>query len=215
LGDDVYDVLLEMLTSGDLEPDTPLAIDRLAEPPFVLPTPVREALARLEHTGLVMRAAHRGYRVAPPMPREELLELVDAREILEVAAMERAMQNPVALLRGLESAFHEHERAAEKLTSPRAVQDPKKVHEYFDADWLFHQVILDHCGNRYISRCVNSLSFSNHRMRQTNQQGITDAPFALAEHQAILDAVRSGEVSRAVSEMRAHLDQVRMRSTGA
>ena len=41
-----------MLTSGRLEPDAPLGIDRLAHDLGVSPTPVREALARLEHTGL-------------------------------------------------------------------------------------------------------------------------------------------------------------------
>ena len=60
LGDDVHDALLTMLTSGRLEPDAPLGIDRLAHDLGVSPTPVREALARLEHTGLVVRRANRG-----------------------------------------------------------------------------------------------------------------------------------------------------------
>jgi DNA-binding GntR family transcriptional regulator len=213
LGDDVYDTILEMLTSNTTAPDTQLSIDGLAKSLSVSPTPVREALARLEHTGLVVRNAHRGYRVAPPMPRDELSELIDARTVLEIAALKRAAQDFNALIPDLEVALKKHRDAAAQVEKPDAVRDPKTLHIYFKADWLFHQAILDHCGNRYIDRAVNSLSFSNHRMRQMNSEGVTDASQALQEHTSVLDAVKTGDVDAAVFQMKQHLHNVQMRST--
>ena len=99
-----------MLTSGRLEPDAPLGIDRLAHDLGVSPTPVREALARLEHTGLVVRRANRGYRVAPPMSSEQVAELVDARVVLECAAVERAIKDLPSHVRDLPEALREQQR---------------------------------------------------------------------------------------------------------
>ena len=52
---------------GAVGANAPVSIDGLAQILDVSPTPVREALARLEMTGLVRRFARRGYRVAPPI----------------------------------------------------------------------------------------------------------------------------------------------------
>lgn len=212
LGDDVYDALLDMLTSGDLEPGSPLAIDRLARSLSVSPTPVREALARLEHTGLVKRAAHKGYRVASPMSPEQMEELLDARLILETGAIQRAMQDPSALLPDLEAAYRDHRTITQVLENPQAIRDRDNIHKYYAADWNFHQAILDHCGNRYIDRAVNSLSFSIHRMRQTIGRGTIDAPIALQEHADILDAVRRGDREAAVARLTSHLSNVSHRT---
>ena len=71
LPDNVYELLVQELSWGDLAPGSPLSIDGLSRQLGVSPTPVREALARLEATGMVTREARRGYRVAPPMSDEE------------------------------------------------------------------------------------------------------------------------------------------------
>src|SRR5690606_5880841 len=66
LRDRVYDLILEMLLEGDVEPGSRLSIDTLAKQLDVSPTPVREAMVQLERTGLVTREVLKGYRVAPP-----------------------------------------------------------------------------------------------------------------------------------------------------
>ncbi|MGO4492762.1 GntR family transcriptional regulator, partial [Arthrobacter sp. 2YAF22_2] len=62
LADHVYEALLIALMDGRLEAGTPVSIDGMARELDVSPTPVREALARLESTGMVLRTALRGYR---------------------------------------------------------------------------------------------------------------------------------------------------------
>ena len=83
LADHVYEELLASLMDGRLEPGAAVSIDGTARELDVSPTPVREALARLEHTGMVRRVALKGYRVAPVFTREDFAELMEARLAIE------------------------------------------------------------------------------------------------------------------------------------
>lgn len=208
LPDDVYDILLEELSKGRWEAGTPLSIDGLSDFLGVSPTPIREALARLESTGLVRREARRGYRVSPPMSRAQVIELVDARLVLETGAIERAMAHQEELIVELEAAYKAHETAAKALLTLGHEEDRDAIARYFANDWSFHSAILKHCGNRYLELLVESLGFRAHRMRQAIGSGVTDAPIALKEHKIIRDAVRSGNTESAVEAMRAHLTRL-------
>lgn len=205
----MYDALLDMLTWGTLEPDSPLSIDGLAQSLGVSPTPVREALARLEPTGLVRRTVRRGYRVSPPMSQAQMYELADARLVLETGAVERAMRHADELLPVLEEAFGHHEHSAQELLEPGHENEHEYVRRYFEDDWSFHEAILHHCGNRYIAQAVDSLSFRMHRMRQSAGIGVSDVRVAVPEHRAILAAVRRGDTAGAVAAMQFHLKRVR------
>ena len=77
LRDGVYDAILELLLDGSVAPGASIGIDALARQLGVSPTPVREAMVQLEHTGLVTRAALKGYRAAPPLSAGAMSELVD------------------------------------------------------------------------------------------------------------------------------------------
>lgn len=212
LPDTVYDQLLDLLTWGNLPPDSGLSIDGLAAQLEVSPTPVREALARLEATGLVQRKARRGYRVAKPMSQAQMRELVDARLVLEMGTIARAMQHRNELLPDLEAAFKRHQKGAQRILNMTAEDNQQEaVRDYFADDWSFHEAILNHCGNRYLVHAVNSLSFRVHRMRQAIGSGVSDAEYALAEHLEILEAVRRGDTAGAVAAMERHLDKLDIR----
>lgn len=214
LGDAVYDTILDLLLSQTIKPNSSLSIDGLAKSLNVSPTPVREALARLEHTGLVHRVAHKGYSVAEPLSREQISELLETRRILETAAIERATLNS-ELPDKLSFALAHHEQAAQILIHEEVGSSPAAIRSYFDADWSFHQAILDSCGNQYINEAVNNLSFSIHRMRQIADRKTNDANEAISEHRIILEAVRKGSPQVAVAAMDKHLALVKERSMRA
>jgi DNA-binding GntR family transcriptional regulator len=90
LVDDVYDVLVDMLMNHTLSPGARLNIDALARTLGVSPTPVREALARAEATGLVVKERNRGYAVAPLIGLDELHALMDFRLLVEPHAAGQA-----------------------------------------------------------------------------------------------------------------------------
>ncbi|OSM43124.1 GntR family transcriptional regulator [Nesterenkonia sp. PF2B19] len=108
LRDEVYSALFDRILDGSAPAGSSMSIDALARELDVSPTPVREALVQLEHTGLVTRVALKGYRVAPQLSGQQLRELFEMRMIVEMAAVERAAERAAALTPVLRAAHDRH-----------------------------------------------------------------------------------------------------------
>jgi DNA-binding GntR family transcriptional regulator len=206
LADHVYEALLEWLMDGRLEPGAAVSIDGMARELEVSPTPVREALARLEHTGMVRRVALKGYRVAPVFTREDFAELMEARLSIEPVnarlACSRMTPDGLAALK----------QAVEDLrTAPRGGSFAE-YRSYLEADERFHQLIAAQASNQFLLAAYNTLGGQIQRFRLFGGVGITDAEQAIAEHQAVLDALLSGNPEAAASAMTKHVENVRGRA---
>jgi len=215
LRDDVYDSILELLLRGETEPGTRLSIDTIARQLGVSPTPVREALVQLERTGLVTREALKGYRVAPPLGPEQMVELVRAREMLEgTAALLAAESAQDDLLPELHIAHERHRAAGEAIISSidAGRDDPALPAEYYARDHDFHQVIFRHSGNRYLMEMTDNLGAQLHRLRQAMHRGVTDVQEAIGEHEAIIAAFETGDAQQAQKAMEQHIRNVLERS---
>ncbi|GHG51428.1 GntR family transcriptional regulator [Sinomonas cellulolyticus] len=215
LRDRVYDLVLDMLMTADLAPGTRLSIDAIARDLKVSPTPVREALVQLERTGLVVREALKGYRVAPPLAAEHLEALFDARLVLECGATELAARHAQELVPLLEQALTEH--IAISHVVDEAVDEGEKlsvglIRDYFAVDWNFHHLIFEGTRNPFLLDMSEAISTRVHRMRQTVKSGVSDADEAVIEHGAILEAFRSGDGAAAGRAMRDHIERVRERA---
>lgn len=217
LRDRVYDLILEMLMRGDLQPGSRLGIDLLARELDVSPTPVREALVQLERTGLVSREARRGYRVAAPLTVDQVLEIFDARLVIETGAAALAAPRAAAFIDELTAAEERHHATADAVLA--APDDSPEMRErlvdYFEADWAFHIVILKNSGNRHLLEMAESLGTHMHRRRQTIATQNNDVRFAVTEHDAILAALRDGAPAAAVEAMHTHISNVRERAVTA
>jgi DNA-binding GntR family transcriptional regulator len=216
LRDSAYELLLTMLLDESLPPGTALSIDGLARQLGVSPTPVREALVHLEHTGLVTRTALRGYRVAPPLTGDQIGQLLDARNIVELGALRLALQRRETLLPALRLAHARHEAIVAELdASPAEAADTDRIADYrryFEADWAFHQTFLEHSDNPFLAQLSASLSAHVHRLRQTVGAGLTDSHDACAEHGRILAALERGAPDVTVlAALEEHLAALRSR----
>lgn len=215
LRDQVYEQLLELLLQGGVEPGTRLSIDTLARELQVSPTPVREAMVHLERTGLVTREALRGYHVAPPLSRNQLNELFDARLMLEVTATQKASISPEAVSADLRSAHERHVQAGKRVITAHESGErvPLRVTQgYFEADAAFHAVLFKHANNRYLAEMYQQLDALTHRMRQAALQGPDDVNEAIAEHEAVLKAFTVGSPKDTVAAITKHIDGVRHRA---
>jgi len=215
LRDDVHDAILELLLDGSVAPGDAVGIDSLARQLGVSPTPVREAMVQLEHTGLVTRTALKGYRAAAPLSADRMAELVDARLVIELAAVEGAVPMAPAAVTELKAAHTDHVLAADGVKGVTDRGDGptwSDLRRYYAADWAFHRVILSNCGNHYLLQLADSLSPQVHRLRQSVGHGLTDVDQAVAEHAVILQAIDSGDRTAAEKAMRDHLLGVRRRS---
>ncbi len=215
LRDGVYDAILEMLLDGQAAPGESLSIDGMARRLGVSPTPVREALGQLEHTGLVSRAALKGYRVSPPLSPARMAELMDARAVIEVAAVRRAMPVSPDVVAELEAIGVQHRSAAQRVLTMMERHPGLEwatFRKYYTVDWAFHLVFLRNCHNPYLLDMAERLAPYVHRLRQSMHHGAVDVEEAVAEHAAILDAVKGGDPESAAAAMEAHLSAVRSRA---
>jgi len=203
--DDVYGRIMELIMDGHVEPGDALSIDALAREFEVSSSPIREALARLEHTGLVRRYALRGYRVAPPLTADELSELIDARQVIEPAVVRAACAARTDdLIEALRETITEMEQA------PRG-EDFASYRPYVEADQRFHRLIVEAASNRFLASAYDNIGSHVQRFRLFAKSGVTDAADAIAEHRAIADAVAGGDAEAAVRAMLDHLEGIRAR----
>ncbi len=86
LGDGVYEAVKALVMEHTLAPGDRVNIDALARDLEVSPTPLREALARLESDGLVRKRPLAGYTVTPLLTRQEFTDMFDMRLVLEGSA---------------------------------------------------------------------------------------------------------------------------------
>jgi DNA-binding GntR family transcriptional regulator len=106
----ITDTLRERIARGELPPGALLRQRQLAQEFNVSPTPVREALRRLESEGLVSYELHRGSRVASVEldEQEENLRVLAALEPLAVSlASEKLTESDLDEIRALERRFAE------------------------------------------------------------------------------------------------------------
>jgi len=210
---EVEELILQRLLEARWAPGSRLSIDGLARDLEVSPTPVREAMVSLERSGLVEYVALRGYVVAPPLDAAHMTELLDARKVVEAAALGRAFQDRDALVADLDEAHRIHAEVLARIGDD-GTEDYALLHEHFRADWAFHQVFFAHADNRYLRTMVENLSTYSHRMRQTWSGGpeTFDGHTAHHEHGLILDMVRQHHHDGALRALSAHLDGVLARS---
>jgi len=108
----ITETLRERIARGELAPGTLLRQRQLAQEFNVSPTPVREALRRLESEGLVSYELHRGSRVATVdlEEQEENLRVLAALESLAASlASEKITDSDLDEIRALEREFAECE----------------------------------------------------------------------------------------------------------
>lgn len=206
LADEVYDAVIELLVDGGLPAGDALNIDALARRFAVSQTPVREALARLESTGLVRRTALKGYRAAPMTTPDELERLMQARLLLEPPLAELASRRVDGPLdRALQAAVDD-------LASAPLGPSFHDFRQYWEADERFHRTVAQAAGNEFLLSAYQAIGGQIQRFRLFGGSGVTDSEHCLAEHQRVLDALRSGDGGAARAAMAAHIDDARRRA---
>src|SRR6187455_3267741 len=88
LTDRVFDTIHAAIMSGELPAGTQLKVRDLAEQVGSSVMPVREAIRRLEESGLAVREPHKG-AIVKSLTMDELVQTYEVRILLEVDAARR------------------------------------------------------------------------------------------------------------------------------
>lgn len=206
LVDQVFEAILSLLLDDKISTGSPLSIDGLAKRFKVSSTPVREALARLEATGMVRREALRGYKVAPEPTASDVAALLTSRQILEPACTGIASANTSeALVADLERFHHDLEasrQGGDTFAGYRA---------YWKADEGFHRRIVEATDNEFLLRAYTSIEGSIQRFRLMVHNDMS-GDHTVQEHEAIIDAIKAGNPEAATAAMARHIEGIRSRS---
>jgi DNA-binding GntR family transcriptional regulator len=194
LREQVKDVLLQRIASGELEPGERLVETRIAQELGTSQAPVREALRDLELLRLVESEPFRGSRVRV-FGEEEMVEVYPVRAALEELAARLATVNLDGDVKALEAELDEMKRAVER-------EDTKALVEH---DVAFHRLIVEAAGNSVLKQCWESLGVES-RITISLYGTYMDPTQAAERHARLIDAIRSGNAAAAGREARKHVD---------
>jgi DNA-binding GntR family transcriptional regulator len=201
LGEKVYEAIRDQIVTCELAPGSPLPVVELARRFGVSLTPVRDALNRLAAEGLVEDVARKGYFVARLDP-EEIADLLDARRLIELAAIEQGIH------RLGPDQLEEMQRLMAEMAS--LFDDDGQCRDYAEfsrLDSQFHLLVVGTAENRHLVKIYRGLSVHLHIFR-TNlaaQGGYRRRLASVREHRAILEALRARDLEAAKEALSAHV----------
>jgi DNA-binding GntR family transcriptional regulator len=198
IADRVFDRIRLAIESGDLPTGSKISEPELARAFGISRGPLREAIARLESCGLVVRRANVGARVVD-LSSGQLLEIFQVREALEgMAARLAAERISEAEITDLRALLAQHEAQIER--------DEGQAYFQREGDLDFHYRIVQASRNaRLIDLLCDDLYYLVRVYRYRFGMPSRRAPRAYVEHQHILDALerRDGELAELL--MRHHI----------
>jgi GntR family transcriptional regulator, rspAB operon transcriptional repressor len=193
----VYELLRKRIQSSELPPGEKINERALADWLGVSRTPIREAIRRLAGDGLIHVIPNVGTRVAPVDPAR-VIECCMIRINLEMVAFAKAASVfTEAVGRRMEVLIDEQEHT---IVTGDTMQSMA-----FDIE--FHHQLLQLSGYTIVEELLQKVMGEVLRARHLSIMLPGRSHETIAEHRAILAALRSGDLQDSAAKMQFHLDQ--------
>ena len=194
LYEDVADRLRQQIFARELEPGSWIDEQKLCAQYGISRTPLREALKVLAVEGLVTMRLRRGAYVTE-MSSQDVAQVYHLLALLESdAAGEVARSASDAQLEALE-ALHQ-----------RLEKQQRQHDAFFAANERFHLELLEIAGNRWRTQIVTDLRKVMKLNRHHSLFKRGRIAESLAEHRALMQALRERDAKAATRLMRAHFE---------
>jgi DNA-binding GntR family transcriptional regulator len=193
----VYSRLRERILRGELPAETRLNATQLAATLGASRTPIREALLQLVAEGLAIETP-RGV-VVKPQTEEEVIEVYEVRIHLEALAARLAAGHRTSLHLAELHALHDKFVHAARETVPN-------VDSAAGISSQFHLAICQAGRNRLLIELVTKIYGIVGRFRNSDFHRPGRLEVAIAEHQALVEAIEDRDPDRAESIARAHME---------
>lgn len=223
LADETYDAISAKILDHEISPGEHVGIDELARELSVSQTPIREALARLESDGLVIKIPLRGYEATDLLSVQQFDQLFQFRSVIEPwAAAAAALRQAPDDLAALEAELNRAEHIDRSGIAAYA--------EFVEHDNRFHALVARASGNNWAEESFVRTHCHLHLLRvyratvgaegaegafvramfaEYYQNGA--APLAVTEHRQIVSAIAEGADRTAGELMRSHIESSRQR----
>lgn len=170
-------------------------------------TPAKFALARLEMTGLIEKLPGRGYAVCR-VKLEDIEKIIQLRGVLEGSAAGHMATHGMSDEARQAFVYSLSVSGAIIKKGSATAQD---IEEYQAVNTLFHETIMDQCGNDYIPKVydrIRHLPMAELGAVAPNLDRLsgefTRMSIGHAQHVIIYEAISSGDAMRAEMVMREH-----------
>jgi GntR family transcriptional regulator, carbon starvation induced regulator len=188
------------IINGKLLPGSKLHLEELREALGVSLSPLRESLTRLVAEGLVTAQDQRGFTVAP-VSKENLLEIIDLRTILETKALRAAIEKG------------NDDWEAEILSAHHVLSklDEQRWAEPFFEQWeerhkAFHNALLRACNAPQLLSFCQTLFDMSHRYRRIFVRKNPPRRDIAAEHKQLLSATLKRDADTACRILSHHIE---------
>ncbi len=199
-----YAAIKKAILSGRLEPNYPLFEEQLAAKLNISRTPVREALALLEHEGLINSSSGNRGLYVHQVTQEEFLDIFTAHEVIEPFLARKAAELATqAQIESLEQNVCEYEHYAKE-------QD---FANFLEVGREFHHLVGNAAGNLSLAESVirNEERADLYLMSRGKTSDLSSMLASVDEHRAVLNAIKSHNPEEAARLISQHAGSVRSR----
>lgn len=192
-----YEILLNMITSGELKPGIRLTEEGLSKMLNISRAPIREALNMLERDGFTKIIPRCG-AIVTDISKKDLLDVWKCRLALEPFAAKEA------------APFIPKEELTNCLISLNKLEtEPYDYSKYVASDLEVHELYYRHLTNTYMQSFLHKLNIHSARLRWFNElqpDSIDLTKDAIQEHKEIILAFLSGDPDEVYKSMQKHIE---------
>lgn len=199
-------VIRDAVIEGEYAPGEPIRIKQLAERHGVSMIPVREALARLLATHIIVAEANRGYFVAPAPSEDEFAQFVQFRELFEVSAVALGFDNLSD--REIDKLVHLNEkmRKIAQQSNRRRLLVAWGQHNA-----AFHGILVGLARNSFINEQNKELSFLHihYQMARIKNLDLDILHTLVQEHDDLIEALKARDKDSFLPRLSTHINRAR------
>lgn len=179
-----YEKIRDMILSGEKLPGTRLVISELETELGIGKGPIREALMRLDRTGLVKNVPYKGALVAIPPSRTEIVMIFQIRIVIEAQLAVEAMRNITS----------EQIKRLEDLH----IQMKEERADFYALDRAFHSTLYEASNLPHLITITGKLIESVETFLTLYDQERNDCKKFTEEHYQILTAIKEKDEEKLV-----------------
>ncbi len=194
----IFGFVRDAIISMDFQPGQMISETSLANQFGVSRTPVREALIQLANIGFVEVLPQRGTYVTK-FSMDKILEARFIREAIEVSVVSYLAENPT------DDVVAEGEKI---IVEQKVAADDNDPLAFQKLDDQFHQVLANHTKYARVGQVIEAEKAHMDRVRCLSLQEHDQFKRVLAQHTAIIKAIKSGAPEKAAKAMSIHLKDV-------
>ncbi len=174
---EAYELIRDKILLGAKLPGTRLILADLESELGIGRGPIRDALMRLDRSGLIKNIPYKGAIVATPPNRQEITQIYDIRIDLEITLALAAMNNL-------------KKKDFSKLTKLNT-EMLDCAETYYSLDRQFHDTIYQASNLPYLCDIVQKLILPVEVFLNINRQEVSDSKVLNQEHQDIIDSLKN------------------------